>query len=130
MASNLTTNEAYELATNWIAALSIDVNALEKTHPVCMRHQFYYGDNNRQIELPIIDVLWGDQKKPAVEVSIYGPDRKLLKLRQNDESFSRKPTGMAKDPAGLLNINDADFSQFSNEQRSNLVSEFVISPGK
>jgi hypothetical protein len=122
--AGMTTNAAYALATNWLAAVFIDVDALEsKFPPVIRQHTFRSGEKGRVL-LPIFDVLWGKPERPAVIVSIYAPRRELLQLRQQNEAFSRRPPGLVRSPEKLLAIPDSEFAQFDGERRQALVSEY------
>jgi hypothetical protein len=119
--ANMSTNTAIELATNWLAALSVDLKTLETQNPRTARQHFFYGRGQERILLPLFDVLWGDPAKPAVIVTIYGPTGELLQLRQNDESFSRRPARALPNVESLLAIPDADFSTCTPAQRASLL---------
>ncbi len=51
------TNEAYQIATNWLTAIDVDVQRLEKEQPVKVTRESWAGN-----PLPIFDVKW-DAKK-------------------------------------------------------------------
>jgi len=135
MKSLINTNEAYQLATNWLWAISVDVPALEKKHQPSVEQTFFYPDavladappekRERVVLLPILHVLWGTAKKPAVMVSIFGPTAELLSIHQEDESFSRRPRDLLKNVDALLAIPDGEFSRYSEEERKQLVTRFA-----
>lgn len=72
-----------------------------------------------------------------MKVSIYGPTKELLYIRQEDDSFSRRPTGLVKDEEALLKIPDSEFLKYSESQLEDLlvrhantnadVSQFLVS---
>jgi hypothetical protein len=133
MRSVIGTNEAYSLATNWLAAMSVDVTALEKSQRPMIEQQwcFPFGQYTSSkdaphILLPIFDVTWGKPDDPAISVKIFGPTKELLELRQNDDTFSRRPKDLITNAEGLLAIPDADFLKMSEVQRTNLFLRFAV----
>jgi hypothetical protein len=126
--STIDTNDAYRIATNWLTAIDVDVQQLQKENPVTVKQQFLtdYGP------LPIFDVRWGagredkwgHPKSPVVDITIAGDTRDLLHLRQNDDSYSKRPFVLIKDMDKLLAIPDAEFLKYSALERSNLVARF------
>ena len=126
MESHVGTNEAYQLATNWLAKLEVDVIALEKKHPVSVQQQFCYpnGDLTASLVLlPRFEVRWGKNPSlPAVWVSIFGPTKTPLFIRQEDGSFIRRPNVIKPESiSSLLAITSSDFANWTLEQKSNLV---------
>lgn len=122
------TNGAYQLATNWLAKLEVDVAALEKKHPVSVLQQFFYpgGDVKQQpVLLPRFEVRWGKNKSlPAVWVSIFGPNKTPLFIRQEDGAFIRRPEVIKPEAIEtMLSITNADFIKWSLTQKSNLVMQ-------
>lgn len=126
--ANMTTNDAYQLATNWLVAMSVDLTALEDKFHAAVQQHFFYGPGMKKVMIPIFDVSWGEIRKPAVIVTIYAPTRQLLQLRQNDTSFSRRPIRLIKEMEKLLAIPDEEFMKFTPLQKSNLVAQFCV-PG-
>jgi hypothetical protein len=127
MKSLVGTNESYALASNWLHRLDVDVVSLEKAHPARVSQEFYFapnpeGGNPRKVMLPRYEVKWGTNEfEPAVWVSIFGPTKEPIHIRQNDLSFSRRPRGITRNAEELLQISDGDFAGFGSVQRSNLV---------
>jgi hypothetical protein len=84
---------------------------------------------------PIFEVTWGNKGErlsngmtdpiPGVIVMVSGDTGELIHLRQEDLSFSKRPPALIKDLDKLLAIPDAEFLQYSPEQRSNLVARFA-----
>lgn len=102
--SLIDTNDAYQMATQWLTAISIDVAALEKKHkPLVVQQSFYdppispaqYDnipkDAPRKTR-PVFDVTWGGTIDNAlVWMQILGPTKELTLLRMEDTTFSRRP---------------------------------------
>jgi hypothetical protein len=147
--SSMNTNDAYRIATNWLVAMDVDVQRLEKDHPSTTRQQSFMpwpsdgntntvirvdsegnilpadGNTNREIPLPLFDVKWGDWAEPVIDVKISGVTGELLKLRQEDDSYSKRPASLIKDADKLLAIPDEEFLKYSPLERSNLVVRFA-----
>jgi len=125
MKSLIDTNGAYQLATNWLVQLDVDVNALEKTHPPSVMQQFFHpsGDLTKKIMLPRFEVRWGTNPSlSAVWVSIFGPTKSPIHIRQENGSFIRRPELIKKESIEkLLSITDQYFAGWSVGQKSNLV---------
>jgi hypothetical protein len=120
--ANMNTNAAYQFATNCLAAASVDLEALERQHRATVRQHFFHGKGEEKFLLPIYDVLWGRTDRPAVIVTIYAPTAELLQLRQEDESFSRRPARSLKNVEALLAIRDPDFLKYTPLERNALLS--------
>jgi hypothetical protein len=135
MTSLINTNKAYQITTNWLLAISVDLLSLENKFPPSVDQRFFYPDSNslddppdkrkRIILLPIYHVYWGDKENPAVLVSIFGPTKEMLGIFQNDYSFSRRPRDLLRDISNLLAIDDGEFSQYFSEQRNDLIGRFT-----
>jgi hypothetical protein len=128
--STINTNNAYRIATNWLAAMEIDLPRLEKEHPPAVRQQTFvpwagFATNNAETPLPIFDVKWGDWARPVIDIQISGATGELLKLRQEDDSYSKRPASLIKDMDKLLAISDEEFQKYSPSERSNLVVRFA-----
>jgi hypothetical protein len=128
--STINTNDAYRLATNWLAAMDVDLPRLEKEHPPTVKQQTFTswaeeGKPTTEIPLPIFDVKWGDWTRPVVDIEISGATGELLKLRQEDDSYSKRPASLIKDMDKLLAIPEEEFLKYSPLERSNLVVRFA-----
>ena len=124
--SLIDTNGAYQLATDWLTKLEVDIAALEKKHSVTVMQQFFYpsGDINQPpVLLPRFEVRWGKNPSlPAVWVSIYGPTKTPLFIRQEDGAFIRRPEVIkAEAIPTLLSITNTEFAGWTMTQKSNLV---------
>jgi hypothetical protein len=83
---------AYELATQWLAAVHVDVMALEKEYkPLSVRAEYRTASGSRR-KGPIFGVTWGGpgETEPPVQVQILGTTKELIALRMEDTRFSRR----------------------------------------
>lgn len=126
--STIGTNEAYRIASNWLASIDVDMKRLEREHrPTTKQQSFVSWTNNKvEVPLPIFEVKWGDWNDPTVQVRISGTDGKLLRLRQEDDSYSGRPTNLIRNIDQLLAIPDEEFLKYSPAERSNLVARFSL----
>ena len=109
MKSLIETDQAWEVASNWLSRLDVDVTELQKSNPVHVNQEFYYAPDGNQtkVMLPRFEVKWGtNEMDPAVWVSVFGPTKQPLYIRQTDASFSRRPHGIVRDVERLLKISD------------------------
>jgi len=105
-------NGAYQLATQWLSAISVDVVALEKRFVPTITQRWYFAgiSGNRAEELatarrqmlPIFDIAWGNPmrseiERPAIKVSVLGSSIQLLDLQLADPSYSRRPALAVRD---------------------------------
>lgn len=105
LTNRLTTASAYQLATQWLRSVDVDVDVLEeKYQPQVAQQYFYEGPATWKLEespppgtpkilLPIFDVSWGGDpdSNPPVWVQIDGTSRSLIHLRMEDTRFSKRP---------------------------------------
>lgn len=89
-------NEAYQLATQWLSSVEVNVSSLEKKHGDQRRMEQSYiwnppGSTNKSM-LPIFSVSWGnDPTHYIARVRVLGTTKELLSLEMGDPSFSRRP---------------------------------------
>lgn len=121
----LTTNSAYQLATQWLTSVEVDVDALEKKYQPQVTQQFYYDapvtwnlgepppPGTPTKLLPIYDVCWGGppDSSPPVWVEVYGPVKALIHLRMEDTRFSRRNPIVITNLAELLRQPDPPTKQ-------------------
>jgi hypothetical protein len=116
---------AYQLATNWLARIGVDVLELEKGNKLEVQQRWFWGKGTREprILLPIFEVKWGGTR---VEVVVDGRTKGFLSIRMLDQaSFSRRPCELVRGLDKLLAISDAEFLTYSQLGRSNLVARFA-----
>jgi hypothetical protein len=127
--SLVTTNQSYELATNWLRLLDVDIAKLEAANKPEVRQRWFWvqGTPLRNVLLPIFYVRWGPWEDATVEVMIDGRTRDLLELREKgQQAYTRKPSRLVNDLERLLAITDEEFLGYSSDQRSNLVARFAV----
>lgn len=127
--------QAYEMATQWLTAVDIDVVAMEKKYsPQVNQLSVLPMNSTNAVKVPMYFVHWGwrdfrngDENhtvssESLVEVKILGTTKELVELRLSDASFSKRPPllitnaidlmRMGNPPAKHLNVN-------TNEARLN-----------
>ena len=128
--SLIDTNGAHRLATNWLTALEVDVPRLEKEHHWKAEQMKLMGTQ----PIPMFEVTWdnggrllsnGDPALPTISVLIAGDTRQIIHIRQEDDSYSKRPKALIKDIYQLLAIPDSEFLKYTEEQRSNLVARLA-----
>jgi len=115
--SLITDSQAHELATQWLAAIDIDVPALEKKYPPQVNRLRVLPKNSTNIvEVPFYFVHWGWQyltngdenhtvlSQPLVEVKILGTTKELVELHMLDSSFSRRPLLLITNALDLIRM--------------------------
>jgi hypothetical protein len=113
------TNGAYQLATQWLSAIWVDVPLLEKRYKLHFYQWFRWfasvdwinaselvGADTNKIMLPIYDVIWRQTDTPAVKVTVFGPTKELMEFEMNDVSLSRRPPIVISNWQELLEIPD------------------------
>lgn len=99
--SLIDTNGAYQLATQWLSAISVDVLALEGKYKPTLDQSFFWGKpedlpkndtyrnptTTNKTMLPIFSVSWGD----AASVKILGTTKELMELSMAGNSFVHHP---------------------------------------
>lgn len=113
--SRMDTNEAYQLASQWLAALSMDVESLNRHCQVHVQPCIADNDGQSGHFIPLYWVYW--TKRPAeggsvASVQLFAPTKTLLQLRVED------PVYILRDPLrvpalswttnGVVDNNDAE----------------------
>lgn len=122
--SSINTNDACRLATNWLCAVQVDLGRLQSEKTLIVEQQQFNRGISGSAPVPIFYVKWGDPVEPTIDVMISGVSGELLNLRQEDDSYSKRPASLIKDMDKLLAIPDDDFLKYSSLERSNLVVRF------
>ena len=133
--STISTNDAYHLATNWLTAIGIDVERLQKAEPLRIEQQLYLSKGGG-VPCPLFYVRWGKggqdeyghARLPVIEVMISGINGELLSLRIENDLYSKHPASLIKDTDKLLAISSDEFLKYSLLERSNLVVRFSAIP--
>ena len=135
--SLITDSQAHELATQWLAAVDMDVPALEKKYPSEVNHLRYLPKNSTNIiELPFYFVHWGWQyftnnddnhtisSTPLVEVKILGTTKEFVELHMLDTSFSRRPLLLVTNAIELIRTPNPSVKHLqSNPTQNNSVGD-------
>jgi hypothetical protein len=97
--------QAYQLATNWLAAVDVNLDMLEKSRLPHSVHQDKFQPPDGSPPQPVYFVDWGtnyykwywmyhywhtNEWHPAVSVKI-GPDKELLEMYVGDATYFRNP---------------------------------------
>jgi hypothetical protein len=119
-------NEAYQLATNWLTAIALDVRELERTNAVEVQQEIdWSGTGRRKGLLPFFDVRWGPRDHAKVEIRIDGRNRQLRHVRLEDASFLPRQEQSLEEREKLLCIPDDRFLALTPAQLDALVAEFA-----
>ena len=93
--SRMDTNQAFQLATQWLAAASMDVASLNHDYPVFIETDNAYVHPPAGKFVPVYYVYWAKAKKgmgSAASVRVFTPTNALLQLRVEDPKYIlRKP---------------------------------------
>lgn len=122
---------AYHMAMSLLTAIDVDVEKLNKDQLPGVKQMKRTVDT---LPLPLFDVSWnrdfdfGDGKvfnMPVVSVFIAGDTGQLIHIKQNEDSYSRRPNELIKNVDKLLAIADSDFLKYTPGQRGHLIKEFA-----
>jgi len=89
-ASRIDTNQAYQLATQWLMAVSMDVGALNRECSVVVRPESNYVHPPQGKFVPVYYVYWrkvGKDGGGAADVRVFTPTKTLLQLRVEDPKY-------------------------------------------
>jgi hypothetical protein len=123
--SLIDTNGAYQLATQWLAAVDIDMTALNKLKwKVNQLHYLLRGATNT-ITLPIYYVDFGNKHytasgnlhafdEPLIQVEILGTTKELQDLTINDLSLSRRLLLLITNALDLIRTPNPTVRQLQN----------------
>lgn len=93
--SRIDTNGAYQMATQWLAAVSIDVQALNRDCKLRIQALTSQGRKQGARFLPIYTVYWVEGAEghgSAASVQLFAPTQTLLHLRVEDPKYNlRRP---------------------------------------
>ena len=94
---------AHSLATQWLAAVDIDVAALERQHKPSNVQVEHILPNGSRRKSPLFVVTWGGpaEKDPPVTVLILGITKELIEMRIQDTRFSQRPPIVIKNAREL-----------------------------
>lgn len=124
------TNDVYRLATNWLVAFDIDVEALERVNPPCVNRFPTFKSLRGPVPSPLLTVEWRqpqlegyDPTEVSVEISAVSGE--VLKFTDSNGLFSKRKQPVVRDLDTLLAIPDQEFLKYSTLERSNLLVRFA-----
>jgi hypothetical protein len=147
--SLIDTNEAYQLATQWLAAVDIDVTALEHQSEYFIKgghtiNQLHYlpGGTTNYVTLPLYYIDFGNQHFPAsgnlhafdeplVSVEILGTTKELqeLTIGQNtiigDVPYDHRPLLLITNALDLIRTPNPSVKQLQN---STMAEAYALTP--
>jgi hypothetical protein len=92
--SRLDTNGAYQLATQWLAAVSMDVEGLNRDCEVFIRPNPYWNAGlKRRTFVPIYDVSWKSPQNIAerygtvADLTLFAPTQTLISLNVREPNY-------------------------------------------
>jgi hypothetical protein len=127
------TNDVYQMATNWLMALDVDIKRLESVEtPRSNRYPLFHSKRG-WVASPLLSVEWENPKleghdPDAVMVEISAVTGDLLQLRDGRGLFGTRTGAIVKNIEALLAISDEDFLKFNEQQRRGLVERYVAPP--
>jgi|HubBroStandDraft_1064217.scaffolds.fasta_scaffold63668_2 hypothetical protein len=131
----MTADDAYSLATNWLAQFPVNVVKLNKRHHPVVEQEFRWRDGETggpKDYLPLFTVRWGKAKETEslndciIDIEIDGRMREMMDLRLEDDSVSQRPRRILVHQAELLRITDEEFASYNDDQRKQLVKRFLM----
>jgi len=108
--SLMDTNEAYQLATRWLAAAGMDVGALNRDYAVAAGPDSGYIQAPRGKFVPVYYVSWGRGKNrpgDVASVRVFTPTKTLMQLRVEDPKYILRPPLVFTNLAYLLSQTNA-----------------------
>ena len=123
--SLIDTNGAYQLATQWLAAVDVDMAALNKLKwKVSQLHYLLRGATN-YVTLPLYYVDFGNKHSPAsgnlhafdeplVTVEVLGTTKELQDLEIKDLAYSRRPLVIITNALDLIRTPNPSAKQLQN----------------
>lgn len=99
---------AYQLATQWLSSLSVDVKALNRDCRLTVSSSpvlNYVGNGKdpiRRMFAPTYDIAWSSSNGPAAYVQLYLPDKLLIQLSIDDPKYNLRPPLVFTNMAALF----------------------------
>jgi hypothetical protein len=123
--SLIDTNGAYQLATQWLAAVDVDMKALEKLKWTVNQLHYRARGATNYVTLPLYYVDFGNKHfpasenikafdKPLVSVEVLGTTKELQELEINEPAFSRRPRLFITNALELFRTPNPSVKQMQN----------------
>jgi hypothetical protein len=106
--SEINTNEALALATQWLTAVSTDMAALQRNCAVTVELDNAYVHPRAGKFVPVYYVSWSEkngQSDGVASVRLFTPTKTLLQLRVEDPKYILRPPIVFTNLADLLSTN-------------------------
>ena len=136
LSSLVDSNGAFQLATNWISQIGLNLPLLESKYARSIIQWKYYhqGSNTTPVLLPVYQIEWtgvleqvkSKRIRPIVAVTVFGARKELVEYHVLDDALFLRPRIEIRNVEKLLSIEDRSFQVFSLLEKSNLLSEFVV----
>jgi hypothetical protein len=112
--SEINTNEAYEMATQWLAKASMDVESLNRDYPVVVQlnRDYVHAPNGKFV--PVYDIFWPRKglNGSVASVRLFVPTKTLMQLRVEEPKYIlRQPLVFTNLEELLSQTNPAIFTQ-------------------
>jgi hypothetical protein len=126
----VTTNDVYRLATNWLAALDVDIEKLETVNPPHVGTGLFKSKRG-WVPSPLLDVRWNRPEHPGddpgISVEVLAVTGEILTLRDGHGAFRKnmRPLILTNQVDKLLAIPDNEFRNYTQQQRRELVERFA-----
>jgi hypothetical protein len=119
--SLIDTAQAYQMATQWLRAIAVDVPALESRYKLTF-YQWRVWSSSAQTNkllLPIFDIKWGEGQmqfadETAAKITILGTTKELMELQLQDGEFSHRPQMIISNAFELCSIPDPPIKQLQS----------------
>jgi hypothetical protein len=100
--SRMDTNQAYQLATQWLTAASMNVEALNRDCSVTVELDKAYVHPPAGKFVPVYNVCWSKGKQGVASVRAFTPTKQLLQLRVEDPNYIMRSPLVFTNLADLL----------------------------
>lgn len=133
LSSQMGTNGAYELATNWLRASGVSLPALQANYRLNMFQWRYYpdGPDAPAVPLPVYQVEWRGQilrsvtrESAVVSVIVFGATKQVVEHHILDDALFSNPPVRITNRESLLAVVDAEFQLLNDAQKSELIAKF------
>jgi hypothetical protein len=125
--SLIDTNGAYQLATQWLASVEVDMKALKKLNWTVNQLHYSPRGTPNAVTLPLYYVDFGskhhhwpqgsamkDFDQPLIEVEILGTTKELQFLQLYDASYSRRPQMLITNALELIQLSNPPLRHFES----------------
>ena len=128
--SLIDTNGAYQLATQWLAAVDVDMTALNKLKWTVNQLHYKTRGATNYVTLPLYYVDFGSKHhaafgnlkaydEPLVSVEVLGTTKELQEILIKEPAFSRRPQLLLTNALDLVRTPNPPMKQFESPASSN-----------